>query len=397
MALPKERIHFLLQASISKQANAQEENELMGWLLEAEEDSELKSFMLKIWNEYQPAQDLSYVNWDEMYSRVLQSSVVSPEPKVRKINWTRLVAAAVIIGVLGAGIYLYLTPVSQQSIATVQPKQNDIPAPIDNKAVLTLADGTRIRLDSSGNGTLATQGNMQIIQNSNGEISYSGTSAGEVGYNTINVPRGSKSLRLVLADGSQVWINVGSSLTYPTAFTGEERKVRITGEAYFEVAKNTRMPFLVQHNDVSVSVLGTHFNVNTYEDEVAEKITLLEGSIRVNKSAHSQLLKPGQQATISNKEFKEINVLNNVDLDEVMAWKDGKFIFGEKTDISAIMREISRWYNVDIEYQGKVNQHFWGSISKDVNVSQVLKVLEATGSVKFKVEENKIIVLPVSS
>ena len=397
MTLPKERIYFLLQAYISKQSNAQEENELMGWLLEAEEDSELKSYMLKIWNDYQPAQDLSYVNWDVMYSRMLQSLVVSPEPKVRKINWTRLVAAAVIIGVLGAGIYLYLTPPSQQSVATVQPKQNDISAPIDNKAVLTLADGTKIRIDSSGNGTLATQGNMQIIKNSNGEISYSGTSAGEVGYNTINVPRGSKSLRLVLADGSQVWINVGSSLTYPTAFTGKERKVRITGEAYFEVAKNARMPFLVQHNDVSVSVLGTHFNVNTYEDEVAGKITLLEGSVRVNKSSHSQLLKPGQQASLSYKGFKEINVINNVDLDEVMAWKDGKFIFGEMTDISAIMREISRWYNVDIEYQGKIDQHFWGSISKDVNVSQVLKVLEATGSVKFKVEENKIIVLPVSS
>ena len=397
MTLPKERIYFLLQAYISKQSNAQEEKELMGWLLEAEEDSELKTYMLKIWNDYQPAQDLSYVNWDVMYSRMLQSLVVSPEPKVRKINWTRLVAAAVIIGVLGAGIYLYLTPPSQQSIATVQPKQNDISAPIDNKAVLTLADGTKIRIDSSGNGTLATQGNMQIIKNSNGEISYSGTSAGEVGYNTINVPRGSKSLRLVLADGSQVWINVGSSLTYPTAFTGKERKVRITGEAYFEVAKNARMPFLVQHNDVSVSVLGTHFNVNTYEDEVAGKITLLEGSVRVNKSSHSQLLKPGQQASLSYKGFKEINVINNVDLDEVMAWKDGKFIFGEMTDISAIMREISRWYNVDIEYQGKIDQHFWGSISKDVNVSQVLKVLEATGSVKFKVEENKIIVLPVSS
>lgn len=397
MALPKERIHFLLQAYISKQASVQEENELMSWLLEAEEDSELKSYMLKIWNEYQPARDISYVNWDEMYSRVLQSSVVLIEPKVRKINWARLVAAAVIIGVFAAGAYLYFTPDSQQSIATVQPKQNDIPAPLDNKAVLTLADGTKIRIDSSGNGTLATQGNMQIIKKANGEISYSGTSTGKIGYNTINVPRGSKSLRLLLGDGSQVWINVGSSLTFPTAFTGKERKVRITGEAYFEVAQNTSMPFLVQHNDVSVSVLGTHFNVNTYEDEVAEKITLLEGSVRVNKSSHSQLLKPGQQASISNKGFKEINVINNVDLDEVMAWKEGKFIFGEKTDISAIMREISRWYNVDIEYQGKINQNFWGSISKDVNVSQVLKVLEATGSVKFKVEDNKIIVLPVSS
>jgi len=194
-----------------------------------------------------------------------------------------------------------------------------------------------------------------------------------------------------------VWINVGSSLTYPTAFTGKERKVKITGEAYFEVAHNAGVPFIVQHNGLTVSVLGTHFNVNTYEDEAAERVTLLEGSVRVNKNSLSQLLKPGQQARINNNGINDIKVLNDVNIDEVMAWKDGKFRFGENTDIGTIMRQISRWYNVDIEYKGSVNQRFWGSISKDVNVSQVLKILEATGGVKFKVEGNKIIVMPGTS
>ena len=398
MALHTERIHYLLEAYISKQASTAEENELMDWILEAEEDAELKNYMLEIWNQHLSSKDLSYVDWDAMYSRVMQAPVVSLQPEAKKIRWFRLTAAAAILIVLLAGAYLYFNPAKQSSsIATMPPKQNDIAPPSGNKAVLILADGTKIELDSSGNGTIALQGNVRIIKNSNGEISYTGDAAKEVSYNTLNVPRGSTPLSLTLSDGSQVWLNVGSSLTYPTAFTDKERKVKITGEAYFEVAHNASMPFIVQHDNVTVSVLGTHFNVNTYEDEADERITLLEGSVRVNKNSLSQLLKPGQQARISKKANDDIKVLDNVNIDEVMAWKDGKFRFGENTDIGTIMRQISRWYNVDIEYKGTVNQRFWGSISKDVNVSRVLKILEATGGVKFKVEGNKIIVMPGTS
>ena len=396
MLLSKERIHYLLEAYISKRATAIEENEFMEWILEAGEDSELKSYMLGIWNQHYPAKDLSYVYWNEIYSRAMQPPVVSLEPKV-KMKWFRLTAAAAVLIALTTGAYLYFTPHTQEAIATIQPKQNDIAPPSGNKAVLTLADGTKIEIDSISNGTIALQGNVRIIKQPNGEITYAGNASKEVSYNTLNVPRGSKPLGLTLSDGSQVWLNVGSSLTYPTAFTGKERKVKITGEAYFEVAHNAGMPFLVQHEDVTVSVLGTHFNVNSYEDETAEQITLLEGLVRVNKNKISQLLKPGQQASISHNEINDIKVLNDVNMDEVMAWKNGKFRFGENADIGAIMRQISRWYDVDIEYQGRVNQRFWGSISKDVNVSRVLKILEATGGVKFKVEGNKIIVMPATS
>ncbi|HUZ57243.1 MAG TPA: FecR domain-containing protein [Hanamia sp.] len=393
MSLPKERIHYLLEAYISKQANAAEESELMVWVLEAGKDSELKSYVLDIWNQHKPSEDLSYVDWDGIYSCIMQPPVVSMEPKVRKMRWTRLTAAAVIGIALAAGTYLYFTSRQQKTIAIEQPKQNDIAPPSDNKAVLTLADGTKIEIDSSGNGTVAVQGNVKIIKQSTGEISYAGTAAGKVSYNTLSVPRGSKPMCLMLSDGSKVWINVGSSLTYPTSFIGNERRVKLTGEAYFEVIHNEKMPFIVQNGDVTVRDLGTHFNVNTYSDEPAERITLLEGSVRISKNALSQLLKPGQQARFNN-ENGDIKVLNDVNMDEVMAWKNGKFMFDKNTDIYTIMRQISRWYNVDIEYQGKINQRFWGSISKDVNVSQVLKILEATGGVKFKVEGNKIIVLP---
>jgi ferric-dicitrate binding protein FerR (iron transport regulator) len=398
MSLHRKRIHYLLEAYISKQASTAEESELMDWILEAEEDSELKNYMLEIWNQHLSAKDLSYVDWDAIYSKVMHAPVIYLQPKARKMRWFRLTAAAAILIALLTGAYLYFNPAKQSSsIATIQPKQNDIAPPSGNKAVLTLADGTKIELDSSGNGTIALQGNVRIIKQSNGEITYIGNAAKKISYNTLNVPRGSTPLGLTLSDGSQVWLNVGSSLTYPTAFTGKERKVKITGEAYFEVAHNASMPFIVQHDDVTVSVLGTHFNVNTYEDEADERITLLEGSVRVNKNSLSQLLKPGQQARIDNNIHSNIKVFSEVNIDEVIAWKDGKFRFGENTDIGTIMRQISRWYNVDIEYKGNINQRFWGSISKDVNVSRVLKILEATGGVKFKVEGNKIIVMPATS
>ena len=397
MSLPKERIHYLLDTYISKRASVTEKNELMEWILEAGEDSQLKRYVLEIWNDYKPAEDLSYVNWDEIYSRIVQPPVVSIKSNVRTMRLVRLAAAAVILFALGAGTYLYVIHRSQDPISNVQPKQNDIAPPSINKAILTLGDGTKIELDSTGNGTLAVQGSVQIIKKSTGEISYAGTSAEEVRYNTLSIPIGSKPMNLTLSDGSKVWINVGSSVTYPTAFTGSERKVKITGEAYFEVAHNSRMPFIVQHDNVTVNVIGTHFNVNTYNDEAAEIITLLEGSVRVNKHAVFELLKPGQQARINNGINSNIKVLNDVNMDEVVAWKNGKFMFDKNTDIGTIMHQISRWYNVTIVYQGEINQHFWGSISKDVNVSEVLKILEATGGVKFKVEGNKIMVMPAAT
>ena len=392
MALTKERIYYLLTAYISKKATTEEESELMDWVLEAEEDSELKSYVLDIWNQYEPGEDFSDVDWDEIYSRAVQAPVVPINPKIRRIRWYRFAAAAIIFIVLSAGAYFYFTPSLHQSIATLQPKQNDV-APPTNKAVLILSDGTKIELDSTGSGTVAVQGNVQITKKSTGEINYAGTAGGAVTYNTLDVPRGSRPMSLMLSDGSKVWINVGSSLTYPTAFFGNERKVKITGEAYFEVVHNEKMPFIVEKGDLIIKDLGTHFNVNTYEDEPSEKVTLLEGSVRITRNSLSQLLKPGQQVRINNR---NIQVSNGVDIEEVMAWKDGKFMFDKNTDIGTIMRQISRWYNVEIEYQGNIDQRFWGSISKDVNVSQVLKILEATGGVKFKVEGNKIFVMPAS-
>jgi len=200
MPLPKERIYYLLEAYISKQASTAEEDELMGWILEADEDAELKDYMLEIWNQHLSVKDLSYVDWDAMYSRVMQAPVIPLQPKARKIKWFRLTAAAAVLVVLLAGVYLYFNPAKQSSIATIPPKQNDITPPSGNKAVLILADGTKIELDSSNNGTIALQGNVRIIKQSNGKISYTGDAAKEISYNTLNVPRGSTPLSLTGVD-----------------------------------------------------------------------------------------------------------------------------------------------------------------------------------------------------
>ncbi len=373
MLLSKQRIHYLLGAYTSGKANAAEKDELINWIREVDEDSELKNYMQEVWKQYKPVEDLSYVDWQGMYLRIKAASVVSDEVKIRRMKWPR-VAAAVILLALMAGTYLYIHSPAKQLVAVMHAKPADIAPPATNKAVLTLADGSKIEIDKSNNGTLKVQGNVRIVKQPDGSISYVGNAGNQISFNTASVPRGSKPITIVLADGSYVYLNVGSSVTYPTAFAGNERKVEIEGEAYFEIAHNAKMPFIVQHGDVMVKVLGTHFNVNTYKDQPAMKITLLEGSVRVTKSSKNEtrIITPGQQAQVSNN----IKVKNEVDLDEVMAWKNGKFRFGEDTDISSIMSQVSMWYNVNVEYKGSISQHFWGSISRDVNLSQVLKILE---------------------
>jgi ferric-dicitrate binding protein FerR (iron transport regulator) len=193
----------------------------------------------------------------------------------------------------------------------------------------------------------------------------------------------------VLADGSLVWLNASSSITYPTAFVGQERRVSITGEAYFEVSENKDMPFLVEHNQLLVKVLGTHFNVNAYENEASNKVTLLSGLVDVGNGKITRRLIPGQQASISKTAF---SVNENIDTDEVMAWKNGQFYFGG-SDIKSIMNQIERYYDVEVEFRDDVPYRFVAKISRDVNVSAFLQKLELTNLIHFKIEGKKIIVM----
>jgi ferric-dicitrate binding protein FerR (iron transport regulator) len=276
---------------------------------------------------------------------------------------------------------------------------NDI-EPGHSGAVLTLSNGKKIILDSAENGLLASQGKSDVVK-VDGQLVYKtqNNSANEVLYNTMTTAKG-RQYQLVLADGSKVWLNAASSITYPTTFNKEERKVEITGEAYFEINKvfkksdlKERVPFIVIINSVSedkrqVQVLGTHFNVMAYDDEPAAKTTLLEGSVKVLNDGKSVTIRPGEQAVLSNEKVS----VTTTDVNEEIAWKNGMFSFNNAT-IEKIMRQVERWYDVDIVYNGaKPKGHYRGEVPMNVNASEMLKVLAVSG-IHFKIDGKKIIVM----
>ena len=367
-------------------------------MVQNEENKEELSQVLKNhWNTPQSKKDELPVDLESRFSQIMQEAkyiapLVTIEKNRIKRKWTiHYAAAAIIIWVFSIGAYVLFIPAPKKEIS----KTGIVPlqelAPGGNKAILTLADGSSIILDSAENGTLTTQGNIKILK-LDGKLSYNKVNKAHSGalYNTISTPRGGQ-YQLVLSDGTKVWLNAASSLRFPATFTGKERKVELHGEAYFEVAKNASMPFKVEVNETEVEVLGTHFNINSYEDESAMRTTLLEGSVKINKNHTSSLLKPGQQAQI-NKEGV-VNIVKNVDVMETVAWKEGNFQF-DRDDIYSVMRQIARWYNVEVEYRGTVSSHFVGTILRSVNLSQVLDMLHLTGEVKFEVKDRKIIVTP---
>lgn len=302
------------------------------------------------------------------------------------VLWRRglSVAAAVILLVIGIW-YLSLRSHQPSSAASVAGIANDIP-PGGARAILTLADGSSIVLDSAHNGQLARQGSAQVVK-ANGQVSYRAESNNAaVVYNTMTTPKGGQ-YQLVLPDGTKVWLNAASSIRYPTVFQGQRREVEMTGEGYFEVARNTDMPFIVKTTHANVTVLGTHFNINAYDDERNTRVTLLQGAVRVNDAV---TLSPGQQAIAG----VGTRMVADIDTSAVVAWKDGKFQFGETADIETVMRQVARWYDVQVVYRGNITRHIGGTIGRDVTLSHLLKVLQATGAVHFKQDGKTIEVYP---
>ncbi|MET4140565.1 FecR domain-containing protein [Pedobacter sp. UYP1] len=266
--------------------------------------------------------------------------------------------------------------------------------PGSNKALLTLADGSKIVLDDAVNGEIAKQSGCVITKTTTGQLIYTiqGSQVAALKtqslLNTIETPKGGQ-YQVNLPDGTKVWLNAASSLSFPARFSGLQRQVVLKGEAYFEVAKNKHMPFIVKSEQQKIEVLGTHFNVSAYTDEHQIKTTLAEGSVKVTLLANhqEQLLKPGQQAITTN----QIQVIP-VDIEEALAWKDGLFMFNDE-NLENIMKKVERWYDVEVDFQQQElrQKHFSGTVSRFGKVSQVLKTLELTGSVHFKIEGRKII------
>jgi transmembrane sensor len=341
-------------------------------------------------------------DWDAVGERIYKNLPGNPRGNTRTM-FIRIVAAASIILCLSFGGYFLLHESPVQQIAKIQ--KNDI-APGGNKAILTLVGGRQIVLTGAKNGLVATQGNMAAQKTGNGQIAYVVSkseienSKSEIQYNTLTTPKGGQSW-LTLADGTRVLLNADTKLTYPTAFTGKTREVTLTGEAYFEVAHNDKQPFRVITKEQIVQDIGTHFNINAYDDEPVIRTTLLEGSVNVSISnSPSPLeraevrLKPGQQAQVKIAEINpKIGVISDIDTEAVVAWKNGYFMF-DSENIQSIMRKVSRWYNVTIEYQGDIPQQAYsGNMSRFENVSQVLEMLEKTRTVHFKIENRRITVM----
>jgi transmembrane sensor len=345
----------------------------------------------------------------EILGKITTGKPVIPIGRIRRIA----VAAAVLL-IMGAGTYFLFfdhSPKKNVIVKTPEP-DHDVKAPALNRAMVTLGNGKTIYLDSTGNGTLANEGNVKLVKLDDGQIFYSRESAVDsresLQYNTLTNPRGSRVIDIGLSDGSHVWLNAGSSVTYPVAFVGRERKVSITGEAYFEVSPlpsspggggvKGKMPFIVDVNGKqTVQVLGTHFNIKAYDNEDI-KTTLLEGKVKVSAiqpgttNPKPETLAPGQQALFTIHDSR-LTVQNNVDIDQVMAWKNGLFSF-KNADIETVMREVARWYNVDVVYEGgKPQGHFAGDIARNVNVSVLMKILQTSG-IQFSIEGRKVIVKP---
>ena len=309
--------------------------------------------------------------------------------------WPRIaVAAAIAVMVFGAGLF-YINQKSQDK-SQMAIYQKDI-EPAGNKAYLTLANGKRIALDDATNGNIATELNVQVSKTADGQLVYKAADNSSatnlpIAYNTIETPNGGK-YEVMLPDGTHVWMNAGSKLKYPVSFASlKERRIELQGEAYFQVAHHKAMPFRVSSLGQTVEVLGTHFNVNAYSDEKVVKTTLLEGSVKVLQtgSQRFKLLKPGEQASLLDDKLQ----VSGADTEQAVAWKNGEFVFAGE-DLKALMRQVARWYDVDVEYKGNVNvSGIFSAFPRTMKLSQLLKALEANQGIHFKMEGRRVLVMP---
>lgn len=321
---------------------------------------------------------------DEIFKEIRKRLPIQKTQRSRIIQWgTR--AAAVFVLFLGlALVYRHYFYERSQHTTTLVPGTD--------KAILKLADGTVIELDKKQNGSLANEGGATITKTDSGTIAYTTVNSAEsVRYNEIYVPTGGQ-YQLQLPDGTKIWLNSLTTLKFPTRFTGNERKVTVTGEAYFEVAKNKKMPFVVEvPGKQNITVLGTHFNVAAYIDENEVRTTLAEGSVKVDElsGTHQQvILKPGQQAIVIAGQV--IQKDSDVNLDQVIAWKNGFFSF-DKTNISDIARQFSRWYGATVLVEpGISHTTFSGKIPRDMDITQVLHILEKTNTLRFSMHGDQI-------
>lgn len=384
----------LIAGHLQSTLNEKEQEALTKWINESEQNHRIFNELISEHQITASLKELASYHPEEALLK-FKSKNVKTRSRLRILpNWFKIAAAASIICVcaLGLRFYLHKSPVTVQLAAQGKIDVN----PGSNRAVLTLANGKQIVLDNKPNGQIAKEADVVISKTKNGSVVYDLTNQNDakdkiIAYNTISTPRGGQ-YQVILPDGSHVWLNAASSIRFPTVFRSGERKVDITGEAYFEVAKDKTKPFRVMAEGQMVEVLGTHFNIMAYADENAIVTTLLEGSVRVSSPKNQAVLKPNQDATLQRN--TQSLAVKDVDAEAAVMWKNGYFLFNDES-LASIMRKVSRWYNIEIVYKGAVAQKtFGGTISRFKNLSELLEVLEATGSVHFKIEEGRVIAMP---
>lgn len=383
------RIDILIEKFRTGSIGNEEHAELMQLLLQEENATKARHFFKEVMDE-QPSgiaffsQQESNALFESVRSRAVNKEQKPVLRRLPWLKWTAAAAAACALLVMGYQFFSIKKPVENKLAAQENSAPTDFLPGKKNKAVLILADNSQILLDSTNAGILGKQGSSMIRKAENGEIIYENGQGthnpeGPV-YNILEIPVGGE-YQLVLADGSKVWLNSASRLKFPVRFSDSTREVEVSGEAYFEVAKERSRPFKVHFNQSTVEVLGTHFNVNAYDNDDIQAITLLEGSVKVSNTINEVKIRPGQQARLTD--ISSIKV-KQVDTEEAVAWKNGYFLFADE-DIKSIMKKLARWYGFTAEYQGVVTgEHFGGMISRFRNISEVLNMFERTGTIRFK-------------
>lgn len=398
-----DRLKFLFEKYKNDQCSPEEMEELLDFFSMQKEKPVLEDYIYEVLEEtYNDTRELD-LSVNEVYENLHKNIFLEPHGTLRRIKlnpensdsnkkslWTRIAAAAAILLVVGVGILFYTNSVEQVA-PQVGVYTNDI-APGKMGATLTLANGKKIFITDANAGVIGNQSGVKISKTVEGKIVYEITdnNASASEYNTLSTVRGQQT-EVHLPDGSLVFLNAASSIRYPASFARlKERRIELSGEAYFEISKDKAHPFIVKTTKQEVEVLGTHFNINSYEDEGSVKTTLLEGSVKVTAAGESKLLKADQQAELSSGNME----IKTVDTELAVAWKNNKFIF-ESQQVTEIMRMVARWYNIEVIYKGKIPEdRYSGTVSRFDQVSNVLRILESSGGVHFKIEGRKIYVSP---
>lgn len=339
---------------------------------------------LKVYWDAMQGPDAQFANYkkEEMWQAIMQHKVPEEVPaKIINFKWWKYAVAAVVVAVMVFVGKQFLKETPSTDLAKVI----NVLAPASNRATITLANGKTVYLDSATNGQLAMQDQVKLVKLADGKIAYSGT-ATELQYNTLTNPKGSKAITIELPDHSQIWLNAGSSVTYPIAFVGKERKVTMTGELYYEVFHNEHQPFTVAKGNTSVTVLGTHFNVKAYDNEPDMKVTLLEGAVSVMHNAKRQMLKPGQQAIVKTD---QIQLLEDADTEQAVAWKNGMTSF-HSADIQTVLRELERWYDITTEVKRNLKtKNFFAEAPRSAPLKDILQSIFDDNNIAYEFDSEK--------